>query len=558
MLPAISLLVLPATALGATDEERFREAGSSYVEQVHEALHARWKTFTEMLLTMPPGTRFRDDKELSVTLELKVWPDGTVVRVEHTSASGLSGFDSAPVELVRDLARLPPPPPGLRSDDGQVYLRWRFDRAGEDADRGAVIERRLPIEDAVERLVGVGAADRAAQRVDEEISAAPARAPELLWRLARAVVRRDVTSSEPARRAVAARALAVLDDNEGALLALARDPDAAVRAAAYDAIGHTEPTAPLTGALMAALDGPDAASAARAIGQQCQDASRAARCRDEGAGSLRMAVRRLLASGRVPAEAAAALAAMGDGATARSMTATLLTVASTRAAGARAALQLAAPPLEDALVTALAAAKGEEKALLVEALGALGRNLSTAGRGAATRALGDGDAVVRAAAARAVGAAFERKAKSRLIDVLADESAPVRAAATAALVAIAPDDASDELFRPLRDSAASVRAALAAALVAHPSDLTTPLLRRLRTDPDPLVQRAARGAAPAVAVAASSVTSGGEDSDARLLRAPSDAERARAAADWLCLHARKPAATAQADADAVRLLAVVY
>lgn len=522
----VLLLGLPGVCAARSDEERFRDSGVAYVDQVHQQLHARWRTFTELLYTLPAGERLREDATLAATVEIALWPDGTIVQVERVAQSGLPGFDEAPTDLLKDLGKLPAPPPALRSDDGRVHLRWRFDRASADADVGLVFDRRLPIEEAVEALIEAGSPERAAARVLEELAEHPADREHLLEVMADAVARRAAAAPEPARRAAAARALAYLDEGEAALRTLAQDPEPAVRTEALEALGRRPPCPKAMALLLQALAGEQAVAAARGLEHLGQGEALASAERER----LRAALLDSLRAGRAPAEVVEALRAQGPASAAAALEATraLLSQPAQRLAGIRAAIQLAEPSLEPALLAALPEADADARPLLLVALGRLGARLQPAGRAAVLRALSDESPAVRAEAVRAVGGIGERRYQSRLVDALGDAEAPVRAAAVTALVEVAGERAVDELFRPLRDSAPSVRAALAAALVEHNLAGTQSYLRRLRGDCCPLVQAAARGAdseAPAPPV------------DERLLATRSDAarelDRTRAAAEWL-------------------------
>ena len=516
------LMLAPATAQARSDEDRFQASGAQYVATVHEALHLRWKTFTDLLHTLPAGNPLRDNSGLATTVELAVLPDGAIATVTRTAGSGQPGFDDAPADLLRDVKRLPPPPSALRSDDGRVYLRWHFDRAAEDSDRGVVIERKLPVRDAVKQLVAAGSADLAAERAGEEIAARPAEQGQILQLLADAVVRHDARSSDPALRSTAARALGHLDHPDVLLSALLRDPDRGVREQSFAAVGERALSRALLSQIVDSLRGDEAAAAASAIGRLGEHDLIAA----ADAAGARAALGQTLLGGRAAPECAAALHALHDDPAARATISTLLARPSARAAGARAALQLGDPALEPALLGA--ASSAGDRPLVMEALGHLGAAASPAARAAIWKAMRDDRAEVRVAATRAALALGDRRSRGRFVDGLADSDAAVRAASVSALVALCGDSAADELYRPMRDASPVVRAALAAALTSHPLASAQAIVRRLHSDEDAAVQ-AALSPAPAPPPSA--------DPAQRLLHAAGDAERVRAAAEWLSAHA---------------------
>src|SRR5438105_3009014 len=118
----VGALLFPSVGLA---EDRWHGAAEPYLGQARERIHRRWAGFVRELPRA--GAQYQDSK-LAVELELTVEPDGAISRVVRTRGSGLAGFDDAPLDLVRDVGRLPPPPPALFSDDGKAHLRWRFAR----------------------------------------------------------------------------------------------------------------------------------------------------------------------------------------------------------------------------------------------------------------------------------------------------------------------------------------------------------------------------------------------------------------------------------------------
>ena len=161
---------------------RWHGADALYVRMAHERLDPRWNTFVRELSRMPVGDRYQDPA-LATEVVIVVETDGTISRVERGFVSGLAGFDDAAIDLLKDVGRLPVPPPSLTSDDGKVYLNWRFTRSIPTAEVGSVTERRIAVEAAIPQLIMADRADEAVVRVDEARIADPEREHELVGRL---------------------------------------------------------------------------------------------------------------------------------------------------------------------------------------------------------------------------------------------------------------------------------------------------------------------------------------------------------------------------------------
>src|SRR5262249_59461753 len=116
--------------------------------------------------------------------------------------------DQAAREVVTASSPLPPPPEDLRSDDGNVYVEWRFAvDARRDGVAGARIDRRrYEVARAVPLLVGRGRVGEALERIADE----PARADgvALARDVAGAILERALLDArEPGLRVEAAEAI---------------------------------------------------------------------------------------------------------------------------------------------------------------------------------------------------------------------------------------------------------------------------------------------------------------------------------------------------------------
>ncbi len=473
-----------ATFSGAAHagEARWHGMDEPYLAQVHERVHPRWSTFLTQLQRLTDG-RFQDPS-LAAEVVVAVEPDGRVSAVEETASAGLKGFDDAPIDLIHDVARFPAPPHQLASDDGKVYLRMRFTRTAPGCEESAVIERRLPIEQAVPQLVRSGHTEEAVARVEELYREAPEKAPAMMLVLTEQLGRVGATDRDPQRRAAATAILGHLEGAEAQLVALARDESAEVRHEALLALAGRSDSEATTRLMIDALANPgDREVAVRTLGR-LGDRSAVAPLRD------------LLRAGELPEETATALVGLGDRETADRIVGEMLGgEPAKRLSAARAAHVLAAPALTAALVAAWTGASDDLRAAILAAIGVPGERDPEA-RALAVRALGDPSARVRAQAAVAVAAIDPRATalRVRLVEALGDTDPTVRAAAASSLAAAdgASEDTAWEIARLTHDPAPSVRIAVGEALLAHPAKASARVLAKLLKDPDAEVRQALR------------------------------------------------------------------
>lgn len=464
LITLLLLLSLPVLALANAREKAERP----FLTDLHERVHPRWASFLNELPRL--GGRYQDPA-LRTEVVLVIEADGAISSTEQPVRAGLPGFDSAAVDVVRDLGRLPPPPPPLRSDDGRVYVRWRFQRQAPGCETSSIEDRRLPLSEAVPRLVKDGRADEAAARLRQAGEGGPP--PRDLLRLfIEDLAQRAATGQDTAARAAAAAVLAQLPSAEPLILSLVADPEGKVQAAALAALEARR--LPLSGAVGPALK--------QLLGGDLR--VRAAlllhRLGDESGG---IALRKALAVGFAPAESAAALLSIKAGAEAAQITAGLLTSPVTQRAGALAAAVLGDPSLQGPLL-ALRGGPDDQRAAVLTALGALGPAANAAARKLILRGFLDLAEPVRIAAAAASAKVGDRSrnVRYRLVDALSDPVPAVRAAAAAALVQIGGEQAKDELNQPARDRALEVRLALLKALQDHPFPSAPQLIDRLLKD----------------------------------------------------------------------------
>jgi TonB family protein len=95
---------------------------------MHKRLHP---LFTDEYLSAldraPPGDP-RNDPGLVVLLQLVVDPTGALHEVRVAKPSGVQSFDADAVSAFSRAAPFAPPPPALRSPDGNAYVSWALFR----------------------------------------------------------------------------------------------------------------------------------------------------------------------------------------------------------------------------------------------------------------------------------------------------------------------------------------------------------------------------------------------------------------------------------------------
>ena len=502
----------PTRVLAPTN--RWRGADKPYLAAVHERIHRRWTGFLRELVRAPAPFQNMD---LTVAVEIVVAADGRIEEVRAVKLSGLQGFDDAPRDLLADLGKLPVPPPAVRSDDDRAHLRWTFARRDPGCEEHEVIEARLPLEEALKRLLSAHRETEAVARFEEARREDAARARAALPAFASALATPAASTGDAATRAAAAAVLGRVTGGETLLIKLAADADRGVRQAALEALGMPPRSAAGRDLLLAALSGADMEArgvAARALGRL-------------GDKAAVQALGDALSKGLAPSEAAWALGQLGETERAvKIIAAQLAGKGATRLTGALGAAGIADPGLGGKLAGAFSGASEDARVAIVDAVAAMGKSAAPEGRKTIVRALHDASPRVRARACAALLAFGDKAGRARLVEALADTAPPVRAAAVTALVEVGAAASVDEIARLAVDKAAPVRVALATALVAHPFDGSARIVARLADDKDPAVKAAATAPAPTAVTSEAAVA----DSLAAIARATDTPSRLRAVA----------------------------
>ena len=221
--------------------------GLDYLERVHAAIGPAWHAFLEDCRLRLPRDHELNRMSLEARLRIELDRRGRLVAAELMRSSGAEAFDQAALEVVRDAAPLPAPPPGWLSDDGRAHLEWSFARDARQAGAAGAAIRKIewPLDRAIPALIARGQIREAARRVASaaaERGAGPA--DEALLERFRAVcagaVALALAEGDPARQrvAIAAAEAAGLTAAAPRLRALAKaavDPE--VRRAAARALG---------------------------------------------------------------------------------------------------------------------------------------------------------------------------------------------------------------------------------------------------------------------------------------------------------------------------------
>lgn len=468
--------------------------GLAYLEKVAPHLGGRWGAFLEDCRVRLPAAHPLNRRELAVRLAIEIDARGGLVAVRIVRSSGRPGFDDAALEVVRDAAPLPAPPPGWKSDDGRWHLDWLFARDVRQAGPATAAIRRIewPLERALPMLLSSGRVTEAAARLARDPpragqgahaggagagagTGAAAIAVDRMSLVASAAILQALRDSDPAGQlagvhaATRAHLVAAAPD----LRRLARQAmDSAVRRAAFEALGQLGDRGAAALLRRVAegdrLDGPeDSGAAARALVHLGQVGDLAARVTAQLSSSnqaARWTALAVMAAVPVP-PAEPALAAMLGGEVREARTDRMMAAA--------------------ALGAVAGAGAGERQAEAVEAL---------------TRCLAVADAAQRAACTEAIASAalsaaaappFGRTTFRRVLRLLRDPDERVRAAAVLAAARVDPRRFAGRIAAVRRDPSEGVRAALARGLAHLPGRAALAALEQLVTDDSPQVRSAA-------------------------------------------------------------------
>src|SRR5258705_5096480 len=151
--------------------------GATYLTAVAAQIQPAWGQFLEDCRLRLPKEHPLNAPTLVAGADLAIAHDGKIVEVKIAVPSGNGDFDTAAFDVLGDVAPLPRPPQDLRSDDDLVHLRWLFARDGRQAGPATaqLLDVQLPLLGVVDKLLGAGNVDRAAQRVAAAPASDPAR-----------------------------------------------------------------------------------------------------------------------------------------------------------------------------------------------------------------------------------------------------------------------------------------------------------------------------------------------------------------------------------------------
>ncbi len=151
----------PPTAVD--DEVR----GAEFIRVLGERIGPRWTSFlADLGVRLGPGEPI-NGLSLSSVVDIVIDAEGTLVRADVVSASGVGVFDDAAREVVRESVRELIPPETLIGDDRVARVRWVFHRDPKQAgsrDARAIVAR-WTVAEAVPRLVERGEQSLAAERL---------------------------------------------------------------------------------------------------------------------------------------------------------------------------------------------------------------------------------------------------------------------------------------------------------------------------------------------------------------------------------------------------------
>ena len=182
--------------------------GARYLTALANHIQPRWAQFLEDCRLRLGADHPLNIMSLTADVELVVDEHGAVTpRVMQPS--GNSDFDSAALEVVRELPHTPPPTE-LESDDGLVHVHWVFarDRRQAGPATAKVLAIELPLVATVQRMLErTNGLSRAAQRLASAPAANGERMPatELVMI---AALREGLASSDGATREAALEAVA--------------------------------------------------------------------------------------------------------------------------------------------------------------------------------------------------------------------------------------------------------------------------------------------------------------------------------------------------------------
>ena len=440
---ALGILIAAATAFAAplaADKEKetpLAITGSgpeaSYLSRVHARAHSRWAdNFLALASQTLPQTDPINDPTRTTTVELVLNPEGEIVKLETTKASGFAGFDDAARDVLRDSVPFPRAVVDLRSDDGLVHLSWVFARDEHRCSGVTLVRYEEPLAIAIPKLVRDGREEEVVRRM-RVARAGGAPAEPMLTALATSWLKAAV--NRPHATVAVADMLANMGDDSGVawLKTAVKKPEMAA-AAGRALAAHHVPVCPL---VKASLPPSDAAPDAKAPPIAEQRA------------------------------AASALATAGEADCAPGLIALLGNHKAGNEARVAAAVALGAITGDDATKKALADA-GKDDVLAVRAAATLAGATPGSGRGkvfALVTPLRDPSPEMRAAAAAGIVRAAGNSNLDDLYVIFMDKDPRPSAAVATELDHLRTEEATKLLVRLLKRSNLAVQLAATRALI---------------------------------------------------------------------------------------------
>jgi hypothetical protein len=162
----LAILITAATAFGSAglDADKLKEPAlggtgieHEYLRLLHERVHPRWAgNFLRLAAGTLPASDQVNDPARATTVDMILAADGQIVAIEVSKGSGFAGFDDAAQEVLRDSIPFPSAAVDVRSDDGQVHLRWIFARDERRCSQVTVLHTEEPLAIAVPKLMRAG------------------------------------------------------------------------------------------------------------------------------------------------------------------------------------------------------------------------------------------------------------------------------------------------------------------------------------------------------------------------------------------------------------------
>jgi len=161
----LAILITAATAFGAgLDADKLEEPAlggtgieHEYLRILHERVHPRWAgNFLRLAAGTLPASDQVNDPARAATVDMILAADGQIIAIEVSKGSGFKGFDDAAQEVLRDSVPFPSAAVDVRSDDGQVHLRWIFARDQRRCSQVTVLHTEEPLAIAIPKLMRAG------------------------------------------------------------------------------------------------------------------------------------------------------------------------------------------------------------------------------------------------------------------------------------------------------------------------------------------------------------------------------------------------------------------